>query len=151
MLRPGVEEYAKIRVVGVGGGGSNAVDRDEFVAGLKSIVLRWVEQGAFFQGVTSSLFGFFGSTKQRDKNGVVFFFEPAVDLSNLKTLPRLWEGELVKLAASVRVEQGLDQRAKSSAVRHQAWHTNFLPPARTLAMMMTPRDRESAPPSAALA
>ncbi len=27
MLRPGVEEYAKIRVVGVGGGGSNAVDR----------------------------------------------------------------------------------------------------------------------------
>ncbi len=27
MLRPNVEEYAKIRVVGVGGGGSNAVDR----------------------------------------------------------------------------------------------------------------------------
>ena len=27
MLRPGVEEYAKIRVVGVGGGGSNAVER----------------------------------------------------------------------------------------------------------------------------
>lgn len=27
MLRPGVEEYANIRVVGVGGGGSNAVDR----------------------------------------------------------------------------------------------------------------------------
>ncbi len=27
MLRPTVEEYAKIRVVGVGGGGSNAVDR----------------------------------------------------------------------------------------------------------------------------
>jgi len=27
MIRPGVEEYAKIRVVGVGGGGSNAVDR----------------------------------------------------------------------------------------------------------------------------
>lgn len=27
MLRPGVEEYAKIRVVGIGGGGSNAVDR----------------------------------------------------------------------------------------------------------------------------
>ncbi|MCD6360064.1 MAG: cell division protein FtsZ [Armatimonadetes bacterium] len=27
MLRPGVEEYAKIRVIGVGGGGSNAVDR----------------------------------------------------------------------------------------------------------------------------
>lgn len=27
MLRPNVEEYAKIRVVGIGGGGSNAVDR----------------------------------------------------------------------------------------------------------------------------
>ncbi len=27
MLRPGVEEYAKIRVIGVGGGGSNAADR----------------------------------------------------------------------------------------------------------------------------
>ena len=27
MLRPDVGEYAKIRVVGIGGGGSNAVDR----------------------------------------------------------------------------------------------------------------------------
>ena len=27
MLRPDMDEYAKIRVVGVGGGGSNAVER----------------------------------------------------------------------------------------------------------------------------